>query len=311
MKPVIVVLFAFVSSAFGISKFMVVGDWGGQSVAPYTTEIQLQVASQMGSYGGTFTPDFIIAPGDNFYDDGIPTDVTDARFQATFEQVYTDPSLQVRWYMVMGNHDWIGNWTAEIAYTKVSQRWYSPALWYTEIINIPQTSATAQFVFYDTQVFVDQYGTSTSQTQLQWIKQTLATSTADWLFVIGHYPIWAVGGKGPTPLLEEYLQPMLREYQVDAYICGHVHNIEHLKDNTTNLDYFISGAGHETTDHQKHINDVPPGSLQYFWPPSKSVADTTGAFMTVVLDDQTMTIEFIDDQGNNLYSVSKNRQRNL
>lgn len=311
---VVAVLLGVISSAFGEDgalNFFVLGDWGGQDQDPYTTEIQLQVAGQMGYIGESFSPDFIIGVGDNFYDYGIPTDTHDPRFKATFENVYTSAPLQVRWYHVLGNHDWEGNTTAQIQYTHNSTRWYLPAAWYTETLTIPGTSTTVQFLFYDTQVFQDQWGSDLSQQQLQWIQQTLSSSTADWLFMCGHYPVWGVGSNGPTPNLVTYLNPLLQKYQVDAYISGHEHNMQHFIVDSYNVNYYISGAGHESAHHEDHIDDVPPNSLKFFWPTQKSIADTTGAFMTAKITSTTMTVQYIDDQGDVLYTTTQNRQRNL
>lgn len=74
------VCYAFLASAQdGVLKFFVLGDWGGkrlhftvkllgQNTDPYTTEIQLQVAGQMGYIGESFQPAFIVGVGDNFYE---------------------------------------------------------------------------------------------------------------------------------------------------------------------------------------------------------------------------------------------------
>ncbi len=40
--------------------------------------------------------------GDNFYDHGIIGDVSCTRFQTTFEDVYTYPSLQTPWLVLAG-----------------------------------------------------------------------------------------------------------------------------------------------------------------------------------------------------------------
>ena len=49
------------------------------------------------------------------------------------QNVFTAAALQSRWYVLCGNHDHYGNASAEVAYTKLSQRWYMPELYYTEV----------------------------------------------------------------------------------------------------------------------------------------------------------------------------------
>ena len=63
---------------------------------------------------------FTLALGDNFYDEGIPTNASDPRFAATFEQVFTHQQLALPWYVIGGNHDHYGNITAQLAYTHVT-----------------------------------------------------------------------------------------------------------------------------------------------------------------------------------------------
>ena len=43
--------------------------------------------------------------------------------QETYGRVFHQKSLEVDWYIVGGNHDYRGNISAQIAYTKVSKRW--------------------------------------------------------------------------------------------------------------------------------------------------------------------------------------------
>ena len=68
-------------------KFMVVGDWGGQSDPPYYTEPEQDVAKQMGDIAASVGAQFTLSMGDNFYDNGV-TDVDDPRFKDTFEVFY-------------------------------------------------------------------------------------------------------------------------------------------------------------------------------------------------------------------------------
>ena len=68
----------------GVLKFMMVGDWGGQSNKPYYTEAEMSISDQMGKTAEDIGANFTLALGDNFYDDGV-TDVDDKRFKETFE----------------------------------------------------------------------------------------------------------------------------------------------------------------------------------------------------------------------------------
>ena len=65
-------------------KFMVVGDWGGQSDPPYYTDPEQDVAKQMGDIAASMGAQFTLSMGDNFYDNGV-ADVDDPRFKDTFE----------------------------------------------------------------------------------------------------------------------------------------------------------------------------------------------------------------------------------
>jgi len=68
----------------GVLKFMMVGDWGGQTKKPYYTDAEEKIADQMGKTADDIGANFTVAVGDNFYDDGVK-DVDDKRFKETFE----------------------------------------------------------------------------------------------------------------------------------------------------------------------------------------------------------------------------------
>ena len=69
--------------------------------------------------------------GDNFYFGGVK-DANDKRFVKTFENVYAYPTLEKDWYMIAGNHDYLGNVSAQIVYSKNSKRWKFPHYFYTK-----------------------------------------------------------------------------------------------------------------------------------------------------------------------------------
>jgi hypothetical protein len=43
----------------------------------------------------------------------------------------------------------------------------------------------------------------------------------DWLFIVGHYPVYSSGQHGDTSENIQYLLPLLDSYPVHAYISGH------------------------------------------------------------------------------------------
>lgn len=62
--------------------------------------------------------------------------------------------------------------------------------------------------------------------QLLWLQERLQRSTADFLLVAGHYPVWSVSKHGPTDCLLRRLRPLLVKYKATAYLCGHDHNLQ-------------------------------------------------------------------------------------
>jgi len=80
-------------------SFLAVGDWGRDGAFH-----QAEVAARMGETATALYADFVISVGDNFYEDGVAS-VDDPKWKTSFEDVYTAPSLQIPWYVALGNHD--------------------------------------------------------------------------------------------------------------------------------------------------------------------------------------------------------------
>lgn len=81
--------------------------------------------------------------------------------------------------------------------------------------------------------------------QWDWLKQTLGSSTADWIVVVGHFPVWSVGKYGPTWALVQQLFPLLQSAGVALYISGHDHEMQHisLKKYGFDTEYTVIGNG--------------------------------------------------------------------
>jgi hypothetical protein len=285
---------AFVTPPNALS-FLVVGDWG-----QHGTPDQRRVARQMGVTATALGAAFVISTGDNFYPNGVASS-NDAQFRATFETVYTDKSLMVDWYPVLGNHDYHGKPDAEVEYSAKSPRWRMPARYYTVKKEVAP-GMTAEFFFIDTNPIVadfdgrpERYPAFRADTvaQRRWLDSTLKASTAQWKFIVGHHHVYS-GGIRPTQReTEALLVPRMKEFGVAAYICGHEHHLEHIIPAGSSVSYFISGAGSEV----RHVNKREG---------TRFAASELG-FMAMSLTADSLLVQVVDDHGKVLYRTRVQR----
>ncbi len=275
-------------------NFLVFGDWGRHGETD-----QVEVATQMGIAANALKAQFIISVGDNFYENGVAS-TDDRQWQISFEDVYHAYSLQVPWFVALGNHDYRGNCDAQIAYSRLSKRWNMPARYFTLTRQIDAATAV-DFFYLDTTPMVKSYWhepgyskhvrTQDVPKQLAWFKAALAASTAPWKIVIGHHPIYSGGGPfghGDTRELIRDVLPLLKQYKVQAYFNGHDHNLQHLQAGTVNL--FDSGAGSKAR---------PVFKTRY-----TRFAEACSGFATVSLQAENMKVRMIDYRGKLLYTAN-------
>jgi acid phosphatase len=275
-------------------NFVVIGDWGRKG-----TPDQRAVADGMARVAERLDSRFVVTTGDNFYDHGVSS-LHDAHWRESFEDVYTSPALQIPWYAVLGNHDYQGCIQVQLDYGQFRPRWCLPARYYAVEQAIDAT-ATALLVFLDTSPFVLRYqvegpeyiqslrGQDTN-VQLAWLQTTLATSKARCKLVFGHHPIYSASPfHGDTLELQHRLLPLLQTHQVQAYICGHEHDLQHLA--VDGLDYVVCGAGAEHRETG--------------WRNASRYSVSTLGFSTVSLTADHLRIEFYNAQGQCLYDADK------
>ncbi len=225
--------------------FVAVGDWGRDGAAH-----QRDVAAAMGAAAASSGSAFTISTGDNFYENGVRS-AADPQWRTSFEEVYTHPALQSRWYAVLGNHDYRGVPQAELDYAATSRRWFMPARYYTA-----SPAPFVDFFFLDTSPLVHSYRAKVHSAiaanvasqdvaaQLAWLDAALAKSTAAWKIVVGHHTIRSGGSEhGDTPEMVELVLPILQKHRVPVYLNGHEHDLQHIA--RDGLDYICSGAGSE------------------------------------------------------------------
>lgn len=218
-------------------RFLIVGDWGRGGEAG-----QRAVARAMGQVARRQRIAFVLSVGDNFYDDGVQ-DIFDPLWQQAFEEVYTASSLQVPWYAVLGNHDHRGSAQAQVAYARYSPRWHLPWPQYTMRHPVPDGSS-AEFFCLDTTPLVDDEIATPAHAahQLSWLRRELERSSAAWKIVVGHHPVRSASTfHGGSAFLQRHLEPLLRSYGCSFYLCGHDHDLQHLRQ--AGVHYVVSGAG--------------------------------------------------------------------
>jgi hypothetical protein len=270
-------------SVRGDLNAMVMGDWGGIPIPPWTTPAEQETAKYMDEEVAKINAKFCLALGDNFYENGITTNEYDLRFNKTFEEVFSGPNLQAPGFfkVLAGNHDHYGNVTAQVEYSKHNPRWHFPSLYYNWVEQIDATT-TVEFVQLDTVLLsgnsrdpvtgrdldgdempgpADQ---AAADAEWAWINKTLSASTADFIVAAGHFPVWSVCEHGPTGNLVQRLKPILDYFRVSAYLSGHDHCEEHIDDsNGLGPQYHVIGAANQNGGSHKHKDSVPTDQVKF------------------------------------------------
>lgn len=263
---------------------------------------QKSVAETMGNMTDVIEPEFIVTAGDTHHYNGIQS-VNDPIWWTNFESIYTHPELLIDWYAALGNHEYHGNTQAVIDYSGVSRRWNMPSNYYAK--QFEAEGATLLLVVIDTPPLIDKYRIDTEGypdackqsmlAQLKWLDKTLESSSADWVVVVGHHPIYAYTTKDISERtdMQERVDTILRRYDVDLYMCGHIHSFQHIKVPNSSIDYIVNGSGSLGRDVEA----------------IEGTQFCSGAegFSIVSLDQESLIVDFIDKDGQTIYSYTREK----
>jgi DNA repair exonuclease SbcCD nuclease subunit len=215
---------------------------------------QKRIAGLLDEVARQNTISFLAVAGDPIHDDGVKS-VDDNEWNLKIENIYTAPSLHdIPWYVVSGNHEYRGNVQAVLDYSQKSKRWNAPARYFTVTRPVGHSGKECLFVFIDTSPLIDKYrnspekypeaGLQDMDAQLKWLRQTLETSDAHWKIVIGHHPVYAFTEKEESERadIQNRLKDILENGGVTFYICGHIHNFQHIKPADTKVNYIVNSS---------------------------------------------------------------------
>lgn len=133
--------------------------------------------------------------------------------------------------------------------------------------------------------------------QYQWLDETLAASTAPWIFIFGHVGIYTTGYHGQWSAEPKRLAPLLEKHAAAGkriiYFCGDDHSFEHLyKDG---VHYVRPGCGRDANYAQQTQLVDYKYSLYY---------NQVSCFSTIDMSASadTVTLQAYDLQGNIFYT---------
>ncbi|KAI6685980.1 hypothetical protein NL676_031893 [Syzygium grande] len=192
----------------------------------------------------------------------------------SFSKIYTAPSLQKQWH-----------------------------------------NESADILFVDTNPFADEYFTKPGGYNYDWrgvlpremylcnllkdVDSALKESSAKWKIVVGHHPIKSAGFHGSTDELVKQLLPILEEKNVDLYINGHDHCLEHILTADSPIQFLTSGGGSKAW---RGVMNWPthPEEVRFYY-------DRQG-FMSVRITPAQVDIVFYDVSGSVWHTWSRTKE---
>lgn len=264
---------------------------------------QKPIAELMGRMAEAIDIEFVVAAGDVHHFEGVRS-VDDPLWMTNYELIYSHPDLMLPWYPILGNHEYRGNTQAVIDYSNVSARWQMPARYYTKVME--EDGITVRLVMTDTPPMIDKYRKDTDKypdagkqdlnAQLEWVDSVLTVAKEDWVIVVGHHPIYADTDKNDTERtdMQRRLDTILRKHgNVDFYICGHIHNFQHIRLPESDIDYVVNSSGSLS-------REVKPVDGTVF------CSDATG-YSLITVDKDEIDLHMIDRDGKVIHTVKRTK----
>ncbi len=265
---------------------------------------QKPIATAMGQWADSADIKFVAAAGDIHHFNGVAS-VNDPLWMTNYELIYSDPSLMLDWYAILGNHEYRGNTQACLDYSKVSRRWIMPSRYYTVVKEVDDKT-TMRLVFIDTAPLIEKYRKDSldypdaykqdDKAQLHFIDSVLTVSKETWNIVIGHHPVYAYTLKDDSERADMQLKldPILRKHKVDFYFCGHIHNFQHIKMTNSPVDYIVNSSASRSRPVEK-IDGT-------------QFCSNLSGFALCSVDSARFTVNLMDKNGKSIYKYTRSKQ---
>ncbi|XP_043806751.1 purple acid phosphatase 4 isoform X1 [Manihot esculenta] len=317
----------------GSLSLLVVGDWGRKGA--YN---QSHVALQMGIIGEKSDIDFVISTGDNFYENGLTGVDDPAFYESfTKIYTARSLQKQWYSVLGNHDYRGDVEAQLSPALRQIDSKWLCLRSFIvdTEIADFffVDTTPFVDKYFKDKDHEYDWSGIvprkSYLSNLLKDLDKSLKESKAKWKIVVGHHTIKSAGNHGNTQELNKQLLPILvvgllikfdlflkkkmnpynhnyypliiidlQENNVDLYINGHDHCLEHISSSESELQFLTSGGG-----SRAWIGDIDwwnPKEMKFYY-------DGQG-FMSVEITETQVDVMFYDVSGHILHKWSRNKQ---
>lgn len=264
---------------------------------------QKKIAELMGVMAEEIGPECVIAAGDVHHFSGVQS-VEDPLWMTNYELIYSHPELMIDWLPILGNHEYRGNTQAIIDYSNISRRWNMPGRYYTKVYE--EDGISVRFIMIDTTPLMNKYREENkkypdackqdNEPQLQWLDSLLNEAKEDWVIVVGHHPIYAETSKEDSERMDiqNNVDRILRKHKnVAMYLCGHIHNFQHIRVKGSSIDYVVNSSASLSRD----VNAIT--GTQFCSP-------ETG-FSVIAADKNELALHMIDKEGKVLHTISKNK----
>ena len=291
------------------AQLLMIGDWGYDDPTA-----QSQVAAGLRAYSTQHAvhPQALLMLGDNFYG-ALKGGAHSARWQTQFEEMYPADAFPCSAYAILGNHDY-QRWPeskvdAELEYARIGRtsagptRWTMPSRWYR--FEFPAKDPLITFIALDSNMpradGAASHGRDFTLTpqqqadQLAWLEAELKRPrTTPFLVVMGHHPVYSDGPHGDHPVLIRDWDPLFRKYNVQLYLAGHDHDMQHLEFEGHPTSFFLSGGG----GADLYTLKVDPAQRGPY-------AQKVYGFSHLSVTVKQMTLRHLDQNGRALHALTK------
>jgi len=269
-----------------VATVFVVGDSGSGNENAFAVGQAMEGRCQK-----TGRPDALILLGDNAYPRGIQSIEDQKGIDTIMQSFQVECMKDVPIFAVLGNHDWKGNYRAQIQLQEKVKRWHMPARHYLVSFGSLLRIAMVDSNGYDGIL-------NFPGSDMHSLQSNLLATKSQWTLMATHHPLRSALSARPReedPIRTYVLQKRFCN-RVDLWMSGHLHFMEHAPQDPECSSAQIvlgSGGGELLSVSRQHSNS--PFGLSAF------------GFAEVRADAMQLKIEFIDSSQQSRHSFSIQR----